>query len=135
MDPWIVLIIAGIAAAVLLPMRLSRVAPQRALELVSSGAQLLDVRSPAEYAAAHLPGAQLLPLRQLTPKNLAALNPHHAVIVYCASGARSALAARSLRRAGYTQVYDLGGIARWPSAERMVGLPATLQESTAPTLQ
>ena len=51
MDPWILLIIAGIAAAVVLPMRLSRVDPRRAQELALGGAVLIDVRSPAEYAA------------------------------------------------------------------------------------
>ena len=128
MDPWILLIIVAIAAAVLLPMRLSRVDPQRAQQLVASGATLLDVRSAAEYAAVHLPGAQLLPLRQFSTAKLAVLDPTHPVIVYCASGARSALAARSLRRAGYSKVYDLGSISRWPTAERSstVAMPAVL---------
>lgn len=136
MDPWILLIIAGIAAAVLLPMRLSRVDPQLASELVASGAQLIDVRSPQEYAVAHLPGARLLPLRQLTAKKPGDLDPNQAVIVYCASGARSALAARSLRKAGYAKVYDLGSISRWPTAQRQAEPPpADRPESTEATLQ
>lgn len=136
MDPWILLIIAGIAAAVLLPMRLSRVDPQRARELVDRGAQLIDVRSPQEYAAAHLPGALLVPLRQLTGKKSGSFDPDQALIVYCASGARSALAARSLRRAGYAKVYDLGSISRWPSAERSAEPPpADRQEAPEATLQ
>ncbi len=135
MDPWILLIIAGIAAAVVLPMRLSRVDPRRAQELALGGAVLIDVRSPAEYAAAHLPGALLLPLRQLSGKNLASLDRSQALIVYCTSGARSALAARSLRRAGYSKVFDLGSISRWPAAERHAELTAAPpQEAIDPTL-
>jgi rhodanese-related sulfurtransferase len=43
------------------------------------------------------------------------------VIVYCRSGNRSAFAANLLKQAGYTEVYDLGGIIDWARQ----GLPIT----------
>lgn len=114
MDPWIILIVAAIAAAVWLPMRLSRVDPLKAEQLVGQGAALIDVRSAGEFAAGHLPGARSLPLQQLlsAPRTLGDRDADW--VVYCASGARSALAVRALRRAGYRRVHDLGSLARWP---------------------
>ena len=114
MDPWIILIVIGIGAAVWLPMRLSRVDPLKAEQLVAQGAGLIDVRSPGEFAAGHLPGARLVPLQQLlsNPKQLGDVQAEW--VLYCASGARSALALRALRRAGFRHVHDLGSLGRWP---------------------
>lgn len=131
MDPWIILIVIGIGAAVWLPMRLSRVDPLKAEQLVAQGAGLIDVRSPGEFAAGHLPGARLMPLQQLlsNPKQLGDVQAQW--VLYCASGARSALAIRALRRAGFRHVHDLGSLGRWPYraalAEAAVQEPAAEQ--------
>jgi rhodanese-related sulfurtransferase len=95
-------------------MRLSRVDPLKAEQLVAQGAGLIDVRSPGEFAAGHLPGARLVPLQQLlsNPKQLGDTQAEW--VLYCASGARSALALRALRRAGFRHVHDLGSLGRWP---------------------
>ena len=71
---------------------------------VDAGALILDVRSPAEFAGAHLPGARNVPVDQLDG---IVAEIEQTVIVYCASGTRSARAARKLRSAG-VQVLDLG---------------------------
>ena len=78
------------------------------------GAVLLDVRAPQEYAGGHVPGSQNVPLNQL-PGQIGALMPDLGtpVFVYCLSGARSGRAAAFLRRMGYGQVTDLGGIAHY----------------------
>ena len=70
------------------------------------GAVLLDVRTPEEYRAGHIPGAQNLPLDRLDTIAEPAGSP---LFVYCRSGARSAQAKARLARAGYS-VTDLGGL-------------------------
>ena len=76
---------------------------------------LVDVRTNGEYAAAHIPGAILLPNESIgkqPPKALPDMNAE--IVVYCRSGMRSADAARKLIKLGYKNVFDLGGIMSWP---------------------
>lgn len=76
--------------------------------------QLLDVRSPGEYANGHLPKAQLIPLAEL-PRRAAEVAAGTDVIVYCHSSARSRRAATQLARLGHARVYNMtGGIVAWP---------------------
>ena len=76
---------------------------------------LLDVRTEKEYNEKHIPKSILLPLNDLDKQAEALLPDKEAVIyVYCRSGSRSQKAAQWLAEAGYTQVYDLGGINSWP---------------------
>ena len=51
--------------------------------LVESGAQLVEVLPPDEYAEDHLPGAMSLPLRRLDTEAVNLLDRSRAVIVYC----------------------------------------------------
>lgn len=74
---------------------------------------LLDVREPAEWQLARLPGARLVPLGTLE-EVLPTLDPRQETVVYCRSGVRSATAVRRLRAAGFEHVRNLaGGILRW----------------------
>lgn len=76
---------------------------------------LIDVRTPSEYAQGHLPRSVNIPLQQLTiTKKLPAADTE--MLVYCHSGARSRRAAAALRKLGYTNVHDLGGLMHWPHA-------------------
>ncbi|GAA4380986.1 HesA/MoeB/ThiF family protein [Hymenobacter koreensis] len=95
---------AGISAQELQPLLASAAPPF-----------LLDVREPDEYAAGHLPGATLLPLRQLA-EDLAIIPRQRPVVVYCRSGARSARAiARLQSEFGFTNLQNLtGGFEAWP---------------------
>ncbi len=84
-------------------------------KLVKERAQpyiLVDVRTAAEFRAGAIPTAINIPVDQIpaTPptQDKAAL-----IVVYCRSGARSSMAASILKRAGYTNVVDFGGISRW----------------------
>lgn len=79
--------------------------------LVAGGAQLVDVRSPAEFASGALPGAVNVPVDALEGR-LGEIQKTGTVIVYCQSGMRSARAAAALRAKGYT-VQDLGSIRSW----------------------
>ncbi len=67
---------------------------------------LLDVRTPEEYRAGHVPGAVNLPLDRLHEEKLPAGRP---IFAYCLSGARSARACAWLKRRGHEAV-NLGGI-------------------------
>ena len=75
--------------------------------MLERGAQIVDVRSPAEFKAAAHPRSTNIPLDQLESR-LKALNPDKPVLVCCASGARSAVAAGVLKKAGFKEVANLG---------------------------
>lgn len=83
-------------------------------EALSGGAaQILDVRGQTEYDEVHLPGALHIPLGFL-PKHLAAIPADRPLIVHCASGYRSQVAASLLRRLGRANVATLvDPDARW----------------------
>jgi DMSO/TMAO reductase YedYZ molybdopterin-dependent catalytic subunit/rhodanese-related sulfurtransferase/glyoxylase-like metal-dependent hydrolase (beta-lactamase superfamily II) len=90
--------------------------------------QLVDVRGPGETASGTLPAAREMPLAGL-------LNHHEAldrslpVVVYCASGYRSQIAASALLDAGFADVSDvLGGSSAWAGA----GLPLTERGAPGP---
>jgi len=78
-------------------------------------AVLLDVRTPQEYAQIRIPGSVLIPDFELDARMGSELPDLNApIIVYCRSGNRSRGAALKLLHAGYTRVYDAGGINAWP---------------------
>jgi hydroxyacylglutathione hydrolase len=78
--------------------------------------QLLDVRTPHEWDEGHLPGARYLFLGEL-PAKLRDLNPDKPVVVYCASGYRSSLAASILLASGFTAAANVpGGYQAWTAA-------------------
>lgn len=83
------------------------------------GAVLVDVRTPQEYRAGHIPGSRNVPLQDIGGA-AARLGPRDTpLFLYCLSGARSAQAAGALRRMGYTNITNIGGIAAWKgSVER-----------------
>ncbi len=89
--------------------------PEEAARLVRDGAvRLLDVRSPAEYAGGHIPGAALLPV-DLIASAPATLEPEGKPwLVYCEHGVRSLHAARILVQAGFPDVINMsGGMSAW----------------------
>ncbi len=77
------------------------------------GVIIVDVRREDEYASGHLPNAVNIPVESITeaPKELP--DRKATVIVYCRSGRRSAEAAEKLRRMGYSDIIDIGGIIDW----------------------
>jgi rhodanese-related sulfurtransferase len=78
---------------------------------------LLDVREPKEWNMAHIPGAILVPLGELEAKVEAAVPRDSSVVVYCASGNRSAVAADVMQEMGYSDVASMaGGIRGWADA-------------------
>ena len=85
-----------------------RVTPAECAARVRSGeALLVDVRTPAEFQAAHAPGTVNIPLAELGER-LAEIPRGAPVVVGCASGSRSGMARTMLRRKGYADVHNIG---------------------------
>ena len=76
---------------------------------------ILDVRTPGEYARGRIPGSVLLPLQQLQARwQEVAGHAQRPVLIYCATGNRSTVAAKILIDRGFQRVYNLRpGIAGW----------------------
>lgn len=103
----------GVAAFFLMGSKGDLTGPD-ARALVKSGARLLDVRSPEEFAGGHLEGALNLPHQSLTgAEAVLAAKKNEDLVVYCQSGRRSAIAVKTLREAGFTKVHDLGAMRNW----------------------
>lgn len=90
-------------------------ADAKALLQSDSTVVLLDVRTPQEFEQAHIKGAILLPYDQITATSAAAViaKPGTTVIVYCRSGHRAGIAAKTLHELGYQDIRNLGGIGNW----------------------
>ena len=95
----------------------AQISPSDLNALLSGSGQfaLIDVREPGEYNSSHIPGASLIPRRDLESQMAAAV-PHAAtpVVVCDDDGRRAKLAASALERLGYPNVSHLdGGINQW----------------------
>lgn len=84
---------------------------QKALELVSNGALVLDVRTAKEFATGHIPGALNIHVSEVEGR-LSEIPRDKVVVVHCAAGVRSAVAAKILMDDGY-DVFDLGRLDNW----------------------
>jgi len=80
---------------------------RRLPELMREGAQLVDVRSRGEFAAGNVPGSVNIPLDEIDLR-APELDPQKWVVVFCASGTRSAMARGKLRRMGFAKVVNAG---------------------------
>ena len=83
---------------------------------------VLDVRTPEEYAAGHLPGAVNIPHGELAARiaELAGARERD-IVVYCRTGVRSAAALEVLGKAGFERLYHLkGDYTRWSEEKRPV---------------
>ncbi len=99
--------------------RMAGTKPAQAAELHKLvGTFVLDVRTPGEYAQGHLERAVHIPVQQLSGR-LSELPTDKTtpILVYCAVGGRSSVAAVLLKTKGYANVHDLsGGIVAWEGA-------------------
>jgi len=95
-----------------------RLAPSVAAErMAGEGAFVLDVRTPRERDQKHIAGSVAIPLNHLEER-LKEIPGDRAVIVYCAGGYRSSIAASLLQHRGYSRVSELaGGLAAWETAQ------------------
>ncbi|MGH3505735.1 MAG: rhodanese-like domain-containing protein [Nocardioidaceae bacterium] len=88
-------------------------------EELAAGASLVDVREPAEFARAHVPGARLIPMSSL-PARLNELDRSRPVYVICATGNRSGAMCNVLAAAGFDAVNVAGGTVAWIRSGRPV---------------
>lgn len=77
--------------------------PDQLKALLARGAQRVDVRTPGEFAGGHAPGCVNIPLDQLAGR-AGQLDKAKPVLLCCASGSRSAMAASLLRKQGFEAV-------------------------------
>jgi rhodanese-related sulfurtransferase len=97
----------------------TRVDVSRFNEVVTSaGTQVIDVRTPAEFAAGHLANAVNIDFEAPTfSDEIGKLDKSATYAVYCRSGNRSRTAAQQMANAGFTTIYELeGGITAWTAA-------------------
>ncbi len=107
------------------------VSPEQAAAERDKGAVIVDVRDKEEYNEGHIEGAVHLPRSFLEMKAEAALRDRKApIILHCAGGVRSLLAAESLRRLGYANVKSMaGGFAKWKDQGRPFVKPRVLGDA------
>src|ERR1700722_9612033 len=109
--------------------QIDEVDPSAVNELIDEGVALIDVRETDEFASGILPGAKHVP-RSYLETRIEGIVPNRDahVILYCASGNRSAYGARTLRDdLGYEHVESMtGGIALWKDRGYEVDVPRTL---------
>lgn len=100
-----------------------------AVRHISAGSIVIDVREPAEFEAAHLPGAMNIPrgvIEFKTADHPALSSKDADILLYCKSGGRSVLAALNLQRMGYTGIASLtGGFDGWQSHHESVATDHT----------
>lgn len=87
------------------------VSPGVARDLVETGAELIDVRTPEEFEKGHLEGATNIPAEaddfdaQVEP-----LDHDATYVVYCESGRRAGVAVERMEELGFTDLYNAGGV-------------------------
>lgn len=112
--------------------RITEISVEALAEEAPDDRVLIDVREPAEFAAGHLAGALSIPRGVLefqieaSPASAHGTEPtrdvrERPIVLYCRTGGRSALAAESLKKLGFTRVRSLaGGITAWTAAGKPV---------------
>ena len=108
-------------------MNAQTISPAEVSEAAKSGKapEIIDVRTPAEFAEIHAEGARLIPLDQLNPKEVLAARggaTDAPLYLICKSGSRAAKACEKFTAAGFGNVFSIEGrTAAWEKA----GLPVT----------
>lgn len=97
--------------------RVRELSAPEAMQAAGANTVFLDCREPNEWNLGRLPGAVFIPRGTLEGKVEGVIPREKQVIVYCARGNRSALAADTLQQMGYTNVASMkGGIRGWMDA-------------------
>jgi phage shock protein E len=122
--PWLLALVAGVAQA-----GAPEVRPVTQDELLdrqqsaTAAPYVLDVRTPEEYVAGHVPGAVNIPHDKLASR-LAEVPKDRDVVLYCRSGRRAGLAAEVLAASGYSRLEHLtGDMLAWTGQGRPVETP------------
>lgn len=98
-------------------MAIAEITVDELADRLASGARLIDVREPAEYDEAHVPGAVLVPLGTV-PDRVDAFRGDGPTYVICRSGARSMKACEVVAEHGIDVVNVAGGTMAWVTSGR-----------------
>ena len=107
---WIAL--AGMAAVIVLVGCAQRRenAPEAAETLAPENALIIDVRTPGEFSDGHLENAINVPLQNISSISSVAPDKNTVLYLYCRSGRRVKMAIAELKKLGYNNLHDLGGM-------------------------
>ncbi|MGQ0649155.1 MAG: rhodanese-like domain-containing protein [Gemmatimonadaceae bacterium] len=100
--------------------RITEVTPQQTMAMLGGNPSMLliDCREPNEYNLGHIPGAMFIARGGLEQRIELVAPRDRQIVLYCASGNRSALAADTLQQMGYSDVASMsGGFRGWVEAE------------------
>jgi rhodanese-related sulfurtransferase len=126
MNKWVLVALGALALVAFFGSRASAdgaISPTDAATMLKEkkDLQLIDVRTPAEFADGHLAKAKLIPVQELESR-LGEIDKSKPILIYCRSGHRSGNALKILLGKGYAQAKHMeGGINAWQAA----GLPVT----------
>lgn len=104
---------------------IQEIKPAQLAEILTNSPTIIDVREPHEFVAGHVPGAVCIPRGVLEfqvdahpavncEQDAALVDKNQTLYIYCLTGGRSALAAESLQKMGYSNVTSVeGGWKAW----------------------
>ena len=101
-----------------------QIKPEESLDMQDNGALIIDTREINELAmtgkikdAVHIPrGLIEFQNKETNPNGVNGFTKDKKIILYCAAGARAALAGKALKDLGFSSVYNLGGFPDWVNA-------------------
>ena len=97
-------------------MRIKHVSMDEIVQIMNENTDyiILDVRTIAEYNEGHIPNAICIPNETIGSNTISELpDKEQLILVYCRSGNRSKQAAEKLKKLGYTNLIEFGGIIDW----------------------
>ncbi len=109
MKLWVLVIGVLVVWVFLVKLRPSSAAAAPAKDKIKGGALVVDVRTAGEFKGGHVDGALNIPVQELESRLGELKDKQRAIVVYCASGMRSARAAAILKKAGFADVTNAGG--------------------------
>ena len=103
------------------------------LKAQQEGVRVIDVRSASEYENGHIPGAENVPIDQFA-QAAKSWDKNSAILVYCATGARSSEAVSILKKDGFTNIYHFAkGLAAWTGKLDQASAGSTPTATPKPT--
>ncbi len=90
---------------------------KKVVQLIEQGVTVIDIRTPDEYASGHIPDVIHIDFYDDSfLEKMKANDIDKPIVIHCASGGRSAKAAKMLNEAGFSKIYDYtGGFSDWSS--------------------
>ncbi len=107
---WIAIIVLAVLALVAKFALAAAGTAAAAKDKINQGASVIDVRTQAEFKAGHYSGATNIPLNELQNRIGDVGDKKKAIVVYCASGMRSARAVTILTAEGFIDVTNSGSL-------------------------